>query len=482
MKTKILTALTTVLMAGSMLAQDFEYQGVKYTVLDESAKTVTTKVGKGNPMTTGNFNFSGELVIPEKVEYNGQQYTVTAIGDFSFMNYPQYENSAADVTSLSLPNTITYIGGDAFAGNKNLKIVVIPESVTGDTESSVFRDCDGLETIVIPSGITRFGSYYFSPSRNLKEVICYAQTPPYATPGVFTNTGTSTENVTLYVPAGSEQAYADYKWSQTSSNPYGAWHYFGTIKSIDEWKGLGGGGVEPEQPGEPQVFETPDNLFFDIDEVHNLSVYLSNGSAIQTLAANDVQWASSDDSIVSVNNNGEATGVAYGNATITATNAEGTLLSVNAYVGTTLSVVYPNGSKVDHHVPYNAKAVVDINPSERWRITSASHDGADITEFVVNNGTYVSAEPITGNSVITLVAEEYDNPTVGVENVEAANIRLLVNGRTLTVVGAEPTDIVSVYNIAGASIYQGVDKTFTLDNGGVYLVRVAGKTYKLAIL
>lgn len=239
--------------------------------------------------------------------------------------------------------------------------------------------------------------------------------------------------------------------------------------------------VEPE-PEEPDVVTVPTSIFMNIGEAHDLSVYLSDNAEIQTLAVDNATWSSSDDAVTSVTTDGKATGVAYGAATITAKNATGqTLLSVNTYVGPTLTVVYPDGSQVAHHVPYNTPVKIDIAPSNRWDITSVSHDGSDITQ-AVNAGTYVSA-PLTGNSTITLVAEEKTPPTTGTDNVETDQpIRILVNGRTLTVVGAADTDYVDVFNTQGQHIYHDTQKTFTVPSSGIYIVNVNGKSYKLAVL
>ena len=44
--------------------------------------------------------YSGEVIIPESVEYNGGTYSVTSIGDYAF----QYCSS---LTSITIPNSVT---------------------------------------------------------------------------------------------------------------------------------------------------------------------------------------------------------------------------------------------------------------------------------------------------------------------------------------------------------------------------------------
>ena len=99
MRKLLLTALG-MLMSLPAISRDFEYtykgQTLTYTVLDEDAKTCSTKAGD---YYTGSGNdVSGELIIPEIAKDNDMEYTVKAIGDESF-----YE---CNLTSLTIPNTI----------------------------------------------------------------------------------------------------------------------------------------------------------------------------------------------------------------------------------------------------------------------------------------------------------------------------------------------------------------------------------------
>lgn len=73
---------------------------------------------------------------------------VTYIGDFAFSGFeawsnPQMYNYLHEVT---LPNTLTHIGKQAFADQIELKSIVIPKSVTYMGED-VFDECDSLTDI-----------------------------------------------------------------------------------------------------------------------------------------------------------------------------------------------------------------------------------------------------------------------------------------------------------------------------------------------
>ena len=79
-------------------ADAVEINGIYYYLVTEAQ---TAKV-------TGNPNkYSGDVVIPESVEYNGSTYTVTSIGDYAF-------SYCSLITSVTIPNSVTSIGGHAF--------------------------------------------------------------------------------------------------------------------------------------------------------------------------------------------------------------------------------------------------------------------------------------------------------------------------------------------------------------------------------
>lgn len=61
-------------------------------------------------------DYKGSIVIPEKVDYENVTYTVTSIGEGAFSN-------SQDLTSISIPNSVTSIKGSAFLGCSNLTSV-----------------------------------------------------------------------------------------------------------------------------------------------------------------------------------------------------------------------------------------------------------------------------------------------------------------------------------------------------------------------
>lgn len=86
--------------------------------------------------------YTGNVVIPESVTYNGKTYSVTSIGSSAF----EYCSS---LTSITIPNSVTSIGSSAFYGCSRLTSVTIPYSVTS-IDSYAFYNCSGLTSVNIP--------------------------------------------------------------------------------------------------------------------------------------------------------------------------------------------------------------------------------------------------------------------------------------------------------------------------------------------
>ena len=143
-----------VLLSLPMLAVKVEIDGINYELV--------SKVKQATVIAKSSGKYSGEVVIPESVVYEGTTYSVTSIGEFAF-----YECS--DLTSVTIPNGMTCIGGGAFYRCYALTSVTIPSSVTS-IESSVFWDCYGLTTITIPNSVTSIGDFAFYNCSGLTSV------------------------------------------------------------------------------------------------------------------------------------------------------------------------------------------------------------------------------------------------------------------------------------------------------------------------
>ncbi len=99
-----------------------------------------------------------QMFIP--AEYNG--IPVTAIAQAAFA-------ACANLTSVTIPDSVTTIGSSAFSSCDSLASITIPGSVT-TIEIWAFSECTALESIVIPDSVTTIGTWIFLNCTSLKDV------------------------------------------------------------------------------------------------------------------------------------------------------------------------------------------------------------------------------------------------------------------------------------------------------------------------
>ena len=156
----IFTALL-LLCTTAVAANDFEVDGIYYNITDADNKTVEVTY-KGSSYDSYSNEYTGSVVIPENVVYNGTTYRVTTIGYYAFVG-------CSSLTSITIPNGVTTIVKYAFYGCSSLTSITIPNSVTtiGD---AAFHRCSSLESITIPNSVTTIGSSAFYKCSSLKSI------------------------------------------------------------------------------------------------------------------------------------------------------------------------------------------------------------------------------------------------------------------------------------------------------------------------
>ncbi|MBR5552039.1 MAG: leucine-rich repeat domain-containing protein [Muribaculaceae bacterium] len=180
----LLLFLALLLSSVSNFAHDFEVDGIYYNYLDKTAKTVEV-THKGSSFDSFLDEYTGNVVIPSTVIYNGTIYSVTLIGyqafrDCTGLTSLDIPNSVtridhavfsgcSNMTSITIPNSVTYIGNRSFLNCTGLVSITLPNSVTYIGDSS-FLGCTGLTSISIPNYVTEVGSYAFSGCTGLTEV------------------------------------------------------------------------------------------------------------------------------------------------------------------------------------------------------------------------------------------------------------------------------------------------------------------------
>lgn len=138
------------------------------------------------------------IVLPTRLEFIGQ----AALSGCSALQ------------SVEIPEGVTDIIDPAFENCVSLTSISFPEAMTS-IRSLVMKGCKGLETIYLPSGITSVGGSAFAGCTAVMSVTCAAVTPPDVASNSFADIA---GQATLYVPAGSEGAYAESGWGEHFTN------------------------------------------------------------------------------------------------------------------------------------------------------------------------------------------------------------------------------------------------------------------------
>ncbi len=198
--------LLALLMPATATAHDFEVDGIYYNILNDNEVAVTFRGHFFNEYTE---DYSGDIIIPATVTYDGSTYAVTAIGDDTFYDstaltsisipnsvaaiglgafyhcsvltsitvasdnpkYDSRDNCNAIIETASntliagcfdtvIPNTVTAIGNEAFSHRSALTSIIIPNSVTSIGRGA-FQGCSALTSIDIPNSVTTIGNYAF---------------------------------------------------------------------------------------------------------------------------------------------------------------------------------------------------------------------------------------------------------------------------------------------------------------------------------
>ena len=189
MKQSSIIILLTVLMSMVCIkasAHDIAVQnadGVTIYYLWNNNKTELSVSFKG--AVYKDCDYSGSVVIPKSVEYNGISYSVTSIGEYAFYNcsglisvtIPQSITSikhhafyaCSSLTSMIIPSSVTSISNNLFDGCSSLSSVTIPNSIKS-IEMSAFNGCSSLTSITIPNSVTSIGRSAFAGCRALISV------------------------------------------------------------------------------------------------------------------------------------------------------------------------------------------------------------------------------------------------------------------------------------------------------------------------
>ena len=226
MKKIIFLALAAVVTLAAN-AYDFMVDGLCYNIISENEVEVTyqREVASNDYNHPTYYSIEQDIIIPSIVVYNNKEYFVRCVGWQAFQN-------CKNLRSVVIPNSVTLIEAYSFL-NSGLKKVTLPCSAyIGSAATGAFNRCDittivftghgafqqqsystlvpsQFKNIIVGSGVTSIGNVGFTPDL----VYCYAETPPTCSSGTFVS-----YDGELHVPSASAVAYFTAEYWQNFNN------------------------------------------------------------------------------------------------------------------------------------------------------------------------------------------------------------------------------------------------------------------------
>lgn len=219
-------------------------------------------------------DYTGDVIIPESVTYEGVTYPVTTIASHAF-------EWSTNLTSVTIPNSVNGIGAEAF------------------------KYCTALSSVTIPNSVTEIGDFAFVGCNNLKTIISLIEEPQMVS---FSRQFDEEDfiNIKLLVPYGTIDKY----------KAASGWKNFRHIEEMNSSGGEKPDNPSIEEPGSDDGSTTSGSCGETVNYSYDKATYkltISGKGAIYDYdnASNKAPWSSYADKIQKIEIESGITSIGY---------------------------------------------------------------------------------------------------------------------------------------------------------------------------
>lgn len=372
------------------------------------------------------------------------------------------------LSTINLPESLTYLGLEAFNRCESLELLVVPNGVKS-IEQYTFKGCKNLKKISLGSGVETIGYAAFSGCNNLQEFYCHAVVPPTCNGTAFS--GLDQSNCKLFVPETSIDMY----WGADQ------WMDFWNLESIPSPKEVAVSGITLDQT----------TATLTEGETVALTATVSPDDATDKT----VTWGTSDAKVAIVEN-GVVTAVAAGTTTITAKANDGSGVSAQCEVTVkelilgkcaTPSINYVDGKVSLTSETEGAKVITTVANGDDETFEVLDFDlipTYTITAYATKSK-YENSDEVTLTICWVPCTEEHESEDTGILTIPAKPVLISARDGVLTLSGLAEDTAVTLYTTDGAMVAQQQSNAgevkFTIDTNQVYIVHIDDKVVKIGL-
>lgn len=466
----------------------FAKSSVNKVVLSEGLESIEDECFSSSMLTEINMPSTLKSLGDQAFQSSNLKSVEMSDGIERIGNYCFSSNKSLETVVLS--ENLKSIGTYAFHGTSALKEIVIPNKVEaiwqhafdgsgivtaiiGDSAkplvgnvkiyAQAFYKCDNLVAVNFASSVSQIDRSAFLQSNAIRTINCYNAKAPITpngsglnNPGLFSNKVFT--DAVLNVPVGSEASYKNAEYWKNFWNINPSIENVNEVYSYNVWINYA------DTYGRVKVN--------GVDEDH--AVVYSDNELVYTFVP-DAGYH-----LKSVTINKEDVTDRVVDNTLTIENIDKDQELRVEFARTVVSLTIASGAEgvlttsVDQYTSHSFA----IAANEGWLVSSVTFNNADVTSRL-ENGVFTTPE-IAADSELRIVYVE--DGTMGAESADVASaVNVLAMRGGVDIVGAADDEVADVYDLSGRHVVSTADKHIELAAGNVYVIKIAGKTFKVAL-